>query len=536
LVIQKLVISNYQSLIKYVAHILLVQFFAVYCYGQSVSNQEWYVGIEKNKLAFSGDTMLASRFFTGDSQYYYLVNGQSSICDSNGKLLLCCSPFKILSGNGSILLANGDSINNSVFTNFQSGTSPYHNTTLFIPISKFRYYIFLNTISDSLLSAYINLGGGQVEFNFDELRYFIIDIDPVAKIGKVTVNKKLLRHTTSEPHLNISCLTACPHANGRDYWLIKPSGKDRRIRYKFLITPDSIYTYKDENLPPLTNAFVYHGIGQSCFSQDGTLYAESNADCPTTIWNFNRCTGEFTLKRIFDLKKNNKDSTNPSPTATGVCFSADNRYLYQGEFFAMYQLDLDEPDDAKAVYCYCAPDTSKNFSWNHNIQMTPTGQLYLGHWHGISPDINAIMRPSQYQADASFKFNYGLVQTVFPNGTLPTADPPNIFNYALGALKGSPCDTLNKPQLNDSTNKNTIWQVGPNPATANLYIQVPGADAKVLAVQVYNVLGQRVQSAQYNLNSVYTVQHNIAALASGLYVIQMQVNGTNFYTTKITVR
>jgi hypothetical protein len=88
-------------LIKHIAHILLLQCIVVICYAQSIANNEWYVGIEKNKLAFYSDTMLSSRFFAGDSQYYYLVNGQSSICDSNGKLLLACSPFSVFNGIGS---------------------------------------------------------------------------------------------------------------------------------------------------------------------------------------------------------------------------------------------------------------------------------------------------------------------------------------------------------------------------------------------------------------------------------------------------
>jgi Secretion system C-terminal sorting domain len=524
-------------LIKYVAHILLLQCIVVICHAQSMANNEWYVGIEKNKLSFYSDTINTSRFFAADSQYYYLVNGQSSICDTNGQLLLACSPFSVFNGSSSGFVIGGDSIYNKVYTNVEVGTSSVSNTSLIVPKGDNQFYIFLTTISDSLMTEFTNLGSGQVDFEMDEIRYCVVDMSANNGQGEVISNKNLLLHTTTKPHLNGTCFTACMHANGRDWWLIKPSASDRRIRYKFLITPDSIYTYKDENLPSLTSGVVYHYIGQSCFSQDGTLYAESNADCPTTIWNFNRCTGEFTLKRIFDLKKNNKDSTNPSPTATGVCFSADNRYLYQGEFFAMYQLDLNEADDKKAVYCYCEPDTSKKFSLNHNIQMTPTGQIYIGHWHGLSPDINAIMRPSQFQADANFKFNYGFVQSnVATGGTLPTADPPNIFNYALGALQGSPCDTLNKPPPLDTTNKNTVWQLGPNPADNFINIKVPGVDAKVLAVQVYNVLGQRVQNAQYSLDNTLIVQHNVATLAAGVYVVQVQVNGRNFHKEKIVVR
>jgi hypothetical protein len=520
----------------YIRILALLLFYNAVKAQQYLSN-EWYIEFGKQKLRFTKDTAQGHNFFDSDTQIYRCIHGNSNICDSSGKLILAVSPFKAMNGSTNGFIEGGEKMNEDTFTNFLNGTSPLSNTSIILPKGNNQYYVFTTTTSDSFMSAYINIGQwGVFSYQTDEIVYSIVDMNANNGQGKVILNKKLLLRANQYPYLNITCFTATRHANGKDWWLIKPGGEDRQVRYKFLVTPDSIYSFKEEGLPWLTNNFVYHSVGQSCFSKDGTLYAESNSNCPTTIWNFDRCSGQFTLKRIIDIQAHNKDTTTPFPEATGVCFSADNKYLYQGEFYTIYQIDLAEPNDDSALHCLCAPDTSHNFMLNNSLQMTPSGQIYIGHWGGLSRDVNAIMHPNNLGEACEFKYDYTVTNKYLNFHYSGTNDPPNIINYALGALKGSPCDTLNKPQPTDSTNKNTSWQVGPNPATANLYIQVPGADAKVLAVQVYNVLGQRVQSVQYNLNSVYTVQHNIAALASGLYVIQMQVNGTNFYTTKITVR
>jgi hypothetical protein len=497
---------------------------------QKKAGNEWYVEIGKIKLQFTGDTANNTKFFPTDTQKYRCINGNANVCDTNGILLLAASPFKVMNGSNMGFIEGGENLNLDTFTKFENGISPLGNTTIILPIGNNLYYIFLGCTSDSFMNAYINIGQwGVFSYEMDEIRYAIVDMNANNGKGKVLQSRKLLLHANDAPYLNITNFTATRHANGKDWWLIKPSGKYRQVRYKFLVTADSIYTSKEENLPWLTDNFVYHSVGQSCFSQDGTLYAECNSNCPTTIWHFDRCSGQFTLKRIIDIQKNNKDSLLQFPEASGVCFSANNKYLYQNEFNLTYQIDLDEQNDSIALFSLQNYDVNQNLCWNNSMQMTPTGQIYIGHWHGICADVSAIMRPNEYGDGCSFKYDYFKFKTIFwPNIVAGTNDPPNMINYELGALTGSPCDTIKH-----ASSFFKEWIISPNPTQSFIEVQIPVQGAESLQIIIYNSLGQKVQESMYNIDYTYKIKHEFGAFSRGMYFTKCITNNGQSYSQKI---
>jgi hypothetical protein len=509
-----------------------IRIFVILCmvytsHAQNYLSNEWYIEIGKVKAQFQLDTVLVKRFFDSDSLQYRCPAGNSNICDSTGNLKLAVSPFVAMNGSTSGFIEGGSAINNEGFASYYQGTSPYGNTTLILPKGANQYYIFNTTVSDSYLNTYITGGQGSVGFKMDQLRYSIVDMGANNGVGKVVVNNQLLLTSPDLYGFNITNMTATRHANGKDWWLIKPSGQDKTSRYTYLVTENELKLFNIEQLPKLTNNFIYQNIGQSCFSKDGTLYAESNSDAPTTIWRFDRCSGQFTFLRSFDIIKLNKDTTTPFPSATGVCFSDNNRYLYQGEFFSIYQFDLQEQNDTLALHCFCEQDTSKNFSNNNSFQMTPYGQIYIGHWHGISPDVDAIMQPDQYGADAFHKLNYYQQQKIWYN-VVGTNDPPNMINYALGKLPNSPCDTIKT-----TTSLFANWSLSPNPNEGNLEVKVPVNNAQQINVNICNVLGQRVRAFQNKIDYTYKVNLDINSLAAGMYYVQCITDNGSSFNTKI---
>jgi Secretion system C-terminal sorting domain len=431
-----------------------------------------------------------------------------------------------MNGSNMGFIEGGENLNLDSVTLYEDGFSFISNTSIIIPMGNNKFYIFITTISDEKAYNYYKVSGDG--YVYDEIRYSIVDMNSNNGKGKVIENRKLLFKATSEPWLNKTNFTATLHANGRDWWLIKPSARDRYKRYKFLVSEKEIIKYEEE-LPHITSNFVYDLVGQSCFSQDGSLYAECNSNCPTTIWNFDRCSGKFTLKRIIDIQKINKDVSTPFAKATGVCFSADNKYLYQAEFYSIYQIDLEEPNDTVAMHWYSQVDTSKNSSWNNSLQMTPEGQIFIGHWHGISADVNAIMRPNEYREASDLKFDYMQCKRIFwPNIVAGINDPPNMINYELGALAGSPCDTIKH-----AFSFFKEWIISPNPTQSFIEVQIPVQGAESLQIIIYNSLGQKVQESLYNIDYTYKIKHEFGAFSRGMYFTKCITNNGQSYSQKI---
>jgi hypothetical protein len=496
---------------------------------QPKTGEQWYVGFGKQKLSFQDDKVQNSKFFPTASEFYYLQHGNSNVCDTNGILHLATSTFVLMNGSTEGFIEGGAQTNNDSFTRYEGGTTPYSNTSIILPMGDNKFYVFITTMSDQKAYEYYQVGG--VFYDFDEIRYSVVDMNANEGRGKVLESRKLLYKANGIPWLNKSNFTATRHANGRDWWLIKPSARDRYKRYVFLLTPTGIEK-REEDLPKITSNIVYDNKGQSCFSHDGTLYAESNTNCPTTIWNFDRCTGQFTLKRIIDIQQHNKDTLIQIPQATGICFSPNNKYLYQNEFFVSYQIDLEEPNDYKALHCLNNYDVNNNLCWNNTLMQTPTGQIYIGHYHGICPTVSAIMEPNAFGDACKFNYTYAFIGYTLANGVIAgTASPPNMVNYGLGALVGSPCDTIKK-----NVSAHSAWAIYPNPVVDVLNVNVPEDGAQSVQIAMYNMLGQKVQQQSYALNYTYSFQHGIGSLASGLYYARCVTNTGQTYNQKIIKR
>jgi hypothetical protein len=291
--------------------------------------------------------------------------------------------------------------------------------------------------------------------------------------------------------------------------------------YKFLVTPDTIITYK-EQLPLLFNDWVNDNVGQSCFSKDATLYAECNNWGPHTIYNFDRCSGELTLKRLIDLypyKDTFGMALDNSPKWRGVCFSPSGRFLYTCDPFNVYQIDLWEPNDSVAVR-RVSKDTNGStvFAEFSVMQLTPTEQIYLGHWHGVDSIIKSIPYPDKLGDSCGYDFHYlDAIET--------TNGPPNMPFYGLGALKGSPCDTLNPP-----IPIQTQIKIYPNPASDKLTIELP-TNTKRVEVSVYNLLGETVLTKTREEIVNNKMELDVKHLARALYVLKIKADHIN-HTSK----
>jgi Secretion system C-terminal sorting domain len=104
------------------------------------------------------------------------------------------------------------------------------------------------------------------------------------------------------------------------------------------------------------------------------------------------------------------------------------------------------------------------------------------------------------------------------NGTVP-----NYINYRLGALPGSPCDTIQHVGIAAQQEKQV--KVYPNPAQDKLYIELP-THTQLAAFVLYDMAGKAVwqQEIQGKKTEV-----GVGKLGKGLYLYEVfMANGKEY--------
>ena len=82
------------------------------------------------------------------------------------------------------------------------------------------------------------------------------------------------------------------------------------------------------------------------------------------------------------------------------------------------------------------------------------------------------------------------------------------------------------PENHEAVNPMTAVRVYPNPATDVLNIEVNASQSSDMSINVFNIMGQKVQEQNVNINAgINTNSINTAELASGIYFVTVKANG-----------
>lgn len=256
---------------------------------------------------------------------------------------------------------------------------------------------------------------------------FYSEIDKTAAEGKgaVTLRKELLLNGT----LDVGKLSACRHANGRDWWVILPAFNSNRY-YRYFLTPAGIELIGIQEV----GEAVPTGLGQALFSPDGTKHVRYNGISSTagdyvTIYDFDRCTGLLSNFRQGNYEKEG--------TGGGATISKNSRYLYIMASLDLYQYDL-LAEDIEATRTLVAdydghldPLPTTFFQG----QLAPDGKIYIASNNGVT-SLHVIHNPDADCPDCRIE-QHGIELPTFNAFSIP-----NQPNYRLGPIDGSPCDTL----------------------------------------------------------------------------------------------
>ena len=473
-------------------------------------NENWLLGLYPIvKFEFENKNSIIDTFLKYPT---FISFGASNINDTNGNLLFFCNGFYLLDRVGNPMgypLGNWDSINNALGSKFkkkETGNGDWNQMSIILPKINNQYYVFTTGMSDSAFDQWQSPNANFDSFRFDVLTYHVVDMDGNAGLGTVTSKNNILMR---DKYLSHNRMTATRHANGRDWWLVKPA-KSEHIFYLWLVTPDSIINYGSKEY--LQNGPIYRKglFGQSAFNMDGSQYAfvvEDDFAGYIFVYNFDRCTGDFSNYKKYNIPIN----LNIDEWVEGCAFSPNGKYLYVSTHYSIWQVELgnDNLDNAVKVGEY-------NFQYPKMMTMAlaPDGRIYVGNKNAVINKMSYIANPDEPGLACNF-VPMGLEQP-FTNLLVP----PNMPNYGLGVLAGSGCDTIGKKV------KASEWLIYPNPATDNLVIESNYLNgAKDVNIVLFNALGQKVLEKKYSNYTWWRIVLGVQELPRGVYLLKITADG-----------
>jgi hypothetical protein len=300
-------------------------------------------------------------------------------------------------------------------------------------------------------------------------------------------------------------LTACKHANGRDWWILSPKYDGQSFNIHQL-TPDGIQFFDQVATGPKWTLPYYNG--NCTFSPDGTTLIHENPKNGTDVFSFNRCTGELEFTKHFDFPKD-------TSWYAGAIFSPSGRYLYYTMSSNIWQLDLQAPDPMASLTKVGEYDGFVEvFAINFSYPMrAPNGKIYISSGNG-SRYLHVINNPDE----AGIACNFRQRDVVLP--AYSTQFFMNSVNYQLGPDKDSPCGLV------DSSDTNAF--IHPNPISAGYECHIHFSE-DINLLEVIGVDGKTVQTFALPSKDKYLRLVFPANLSSGLYFLRFtgEKNSTN---------
>ncbi|HRD81883.1 MAG TPA: hypothetical protein PLL53_14060, partial [Saprospiraceae bacterium] len=319
------------------------------------------------------------------------------------------------------VMENGAGLSPGLFTNdWLPFGQPVSQAALALPLpdSDSLYYLF--HVRREYLSQMNMYGQSAACFPF---YYSLIDVSENDGLGSVLEKNIVLTEDT----IGIGQITACRHANGRDWWIIVFKYFSNQY-HSLLLHPTGVMQYplKIVGIPRPS------GSGRAVFSPDGTKYVKFNLQMGPhlDVYDFDRCTGNLSNPRYLNYN-------HLTDLTGGVAISPNSRYLYvsSGRYIFQYDLHSENIGSSETLIAdYVDTPGMKRFSGS---QLAPDNKVYIS-GTSSSSYIHVIHNPNAAGAACEFEQGGLFLGAESRNW----AGIPNHPYYGLGPWDGSPCDTL----------------------------------------------------------------------------------------------
>ena len=423
----------------------------------------------------------------------------ASISNKEGSLKLYLSnqsPFGVyqnIRNDSNAIISNGDSIKSHF-----SAT----NVVIFIPFinDTNRYYFF-------------TIGVQQPLFGF-KLFYSIIDFSQGSN-SEIFVKNIMIQDSISEK------LLAIKHGNGKDWWIISNKRNSNNF-VKFLLTPNGI------------EGPYYQTIGSQLFSEPGEIATNIDGNKVAVIgflgnidvYDFDRCTGE--LSNYLELGTAPYNVLTLGWSYYGCCFSPDGNRFYVGRLndsaaifsdLLQYTLNSSNPLQTKTKILDSVPFLIAQ------MELGPDEKIYIAgaqDYGGIDDSAYKFLSVINNPNDSGLACNLDLY-SFYLGGHKTHFGLPNMPNYNLGKLVGSPCDTVTSIQNENLKTKSSV-RIFPNPTTEQFTIGVlrqAQHDNNEIEIEITDIFGREIFHSTNNLKSQII---NLKSFSSGIYFVKIYMN------------
>jgi len=446
------------------------------CYNLDPSDTVYRIG---TLFDFNDDTLRMSAidtFTSATTEIVYSIHSNASqICHTDGKI---AAYF-----NGRTLWDRyARKIQLDVFGAFQP--FPYssiygYNSSVILPMpDKKDDYILIGVNDyqyDPIYRTDAPEGLSSVEFG----------IDSAARLHIGRVEPRLIKDKLPF----FGALSACRHANGRDWWVVSPRRFSKAI-HTFLLDTSGIRHVDTQMLEDSLLDDTYSPE----FSPDGRYYTRVHTytvsmyekKCYAQIIPFDRCSGQFGKPITFRIPYLDSASVGQ------VLFSPNSRYFYVMNSTNVWQGDIEADDVAASLISVLRYDPTlidNNVFHVFGIGfLAPDGKIYI--FDGNNNFRNSVINNPDARGlacDARYAAITKPSCTGMSLGNMP--------DFNLGPIDGSSCDTLglDNPLSTHTSDykKSAPLEIYPNPNSGHFSVNVPSQNG---FLAVIDMKGQHVRT------------------------------------------
>ncbi len=459
-------------------------------YAQGYNNL-WFMGYGNYAALPFGGTNID--FFSGSANAYFEPNRSMefsatvvNVTDSLGQLLFYSNGAWIANRNNTQMV-NGDSLNPSWNTsnNYVYGLNLVNShLAIKMPGNDSLYYLFHQTL-DHVFPYYP-----------DKCYFSVINMNGDSGNGEVIQKNTVFINDTLATQMS-----ACKHANGRDWWIIIPEAFSPGY-YIYLFNPSGLQFVCKQTIG--TRWFLFGG--QSAFSRDGSLYAMYDSRNDLEVFDFDRCSGLFSNARQVAIY----DTMN----STGVAISPNNRFIYGSSGLYLYQFDLQNLQN----YQTFTWDSFRSPSFNlptlfFTEELMPDNKIYINTGSGTE-FLHIINYPDSLGATCQ------LAQHSFVLPTINFHSTPYYPNVFLGPVVGSICDSLSVG-LPHNIVQSAGLRLNPNPASNQVWVNYLFPNNRDGWLEIYDPLGKLILKRRLYWSTTQLLVYLNEIISNGIYVAKV---------------
>jgi len=420
---------------------------------------------------------------------------RAAFSDTNGNLIFASNGWRLVDSEGNIL-------SNKLWRDEMPhpGDSP-ETTMVRVTLGP----LFLNDPGDPT-KAYLFYG----EYELYQFPPYTLTADTYFSYAYLDIPTKSLisqENTILNTPTQNGNMQACRHANGRDWWLIKP-GINQNSFFIGLLDPSGI-SMQEIIIPQAPETIQARTFSQFSFEGDKFVHFAVAPNRILYTYDFDRCAGELSNMQMHDLGDSlNAGDINAfalSPDGSKVYIKKANFSTEPQQVEGTLQYDLNTNE-----YYYVSQFSSAPF-------LTPNGKTVLiqSFEGGIfNNTLSEIMNPNEAGVNCNIIEHKYSVQN---NATFVM--PSNYANFKLGALEGSSCDSLSVGVPTNLDYPALRFKVYPNPVESTLTIEqdIPS----LLELRITDMLGRTLWQGKTSEHTTI-LSKEIETLQNGIYWIEIQ--------------